>query len=84
MIIEGECSATKVFDAGTPAQEVKRYKAGEYFGERSLLTDQARAANIIAQSQVCVVSLDRQSFKRLMGPMEEILARNEEEYKKFC
>lgn len=50
MIIEGECSATKVFDAGTPAQEVKRYKAGEYFGERSLLTDQARAANIIAQS----------------------------------
>ena len=43
-----------------------------------------RAANVIAQSQVCVVSLDRQAFKRLMGPLEEILARNENEYKKFC
>jgi len=62
---------------------VKNYKPGDYFGERSLLMDTPRAANIIAQSQVCVVSLDRQTFKRLMGPLEEILSRNEEEYKKF-
>lgn len=84
MIIEGECVATMVMQPGTPAQEVKQYKPGDYFGERSLLKDLPRAANIIAQSQLCVVSLDRHSFKRLMGPMEEILARNEEEYKKFC
>jgi len=84
MIIEGECIATMVMQPGTPAQQVKTYSPGDYFGERSLLKDLPRAANIIAQSQVCVVSLDRSSFKRLMGPMEEILSRNEEEYKKFC
>jgi hypothetical protein len=32
---------------------------------------------------VSVVSLDRQAFKRLMGPLEQILGRNEDEYKKF-
>ena len=45
-----------------------------------MLLDVPRAANIIAKSQVCVVSLDRSSFKRLMGPLEDILSRNEEEY----
>lgn len=59
MIIEGDCIATKVLNPGTPAEEVKKYKPGDYFGERSLLKDVPRGANIIAQSQVCVVSLDR-------------------------
>jgi len=84
MIIEGICSATMVMQPGTPATKVKTYNPGDYFGERSLLKDVPRAANIVAETQVCVVSLDRQSFKRLMGPMEKILARNEEEYEKFA
>lgn len=77
MIIEGECVATKVLEPGKPAQVVKQYQPGDYFGERALLLDVPRAANIVAKSQVCVVSLDRSSFKRLMGPLEKILSRNE-------
>lgn len=83
MIIEGTCVATMTMEPGKPAQTVKEYQPGDYFGERSLLKNTPRAANVVAQSQVCVVSLDRQAFKRLMGPLEEILARNEDEYKKF-
>jgi len=48
MIIEGECIATMVMQPGTPAQQVKAYAPGDYFGERSLLKDLPRAANIIA------------------------------------
>jgi len=70
-------------EPGKPASVVKSYKPGDYFGERSLLKDLPRAASIIAQGDVAVVSLDRSSFKRLLGPLEEILSRNEEEYKKF-
>jgi len=77
MIIEGECVATKVLEPGKPAQVVKQYQPGDYFGERALLLDVPRAANILAMSQVCVVSLDRSAFKRLMGPLENILSRNE-------
>jgi len=39
LIIEGECSAAMVMNPGTPATEVKKYKPGDYFGERSLLKD---------------------------------------------
>ena len=83
MIIEGSCIATKVIEPGKPAQNVKSYAPGDYFGERSLLKDLPRAASVIAQSQVCVVSLDRSAFKRLMGTLENILSRNEAEYNKF-
>lgn len=48
MIIEGDCIATKVLEPGKPAQLVKEYGPGSYFGERSLLRDTPRAANIIA------------------------------------
>lgn len=84
MIIDGQCVATKVLEPGKPAQAVKSYNPGEYFGERALLLDVPRAANIVAKSQVCVVSLDRSAFKRLMGPLEKILSRNEAEYQKYC
>jgi len=50
MIIEGNCVATMVMQPGTPAEEVKQYGPGDYFGERSLLKDLPRAANIVATS----------------------------------
>lgn len=48
MIIEGHCIATMVMQPGTAAVEVKSYGPGDYFGERSLLRDLPRAANIVA------------------------------------
>lgn len=47
MISEGECIATKQIEAGKPPVQVFSYKKGTYFGERALLTNEARAANII-------------------------------------
>ena len=45
-------------------------------GELSLLKDQPRAANVIAASDLKVIVLERQSFKRLLGPLTKILKRN--------
>ena len=50
MIIEGDCVATMVMQPGTPPVQVKEYGPGDYFGERSLLKDLPRAANIFAKS----------------------------------
>lgn len=82
-IAEGEASATKTLEAGKPPVEVMSYKKGDYFGERALIKNEPRAANVIAKSDLTVVSLDRHSFKRLMGPIEEILKRNMEVYNSY-
>lgn len=76
LIMTGEAIATKTLEPGKAPVEVLKYKAGEYFGERALLKNEPRAANIIATKQLQVVVLDRHSFKRLLGPMEDILKRN--------
>lgn len=83
MIMEGEAVATKTLEAGKPPQEVFKYKAGDYFGELALLKNEPRAANIIATTRLQVVALERHSFKRLLGPIEEILKRNMDLYKQY-
>jgi cAMP-dependent protein kinase regulator len=60
-----------------------QYGPGDYFGERSLMKNEPRAANVIARTDCVVVSLDRHSFKRLMGPLDGILKRNMEIYEQY-
>ena len=79
----GECVATKTIKEGTAPTEVKQYKVGDYFGERALVKNEPRAANVIAKTDCVVVSMDRHSFKRLMGPLEDILKRNMDHYESF-
>ena len=81
---EGECVATKTLEHGKPPVPIKDYTVGDYFGERALIKGEPRYANIIVKSETAkVISLDRTSFKRLLGPIEELLKRNIEKYKKF-
>ena len=61
-----------------------QYQAGSYFGERALLTNDVRAASIIATSAVKCLSLERETFKRLLGPLDDILKRNMEAYAKYA
>ncbi len=49
------------------------YEPSSYFGELALLKSQPRAASIFAKTDLVLASIDAQSFKRLLGPIEEIL-----------
>lgn len=79
----GEAVATKALSPDEESKEVMIYAAGDYFGERALLKNEPRAANVIAKTDCLVVSVDRHSFKRLMGPLEDIMRRNMELYDQY-
>ena len=80
----GECSATKTLEPGKAETDIKEYKEGDYFGERALIKGEPRYANIVAKSEIVkVISLDRDSFKRLLGPIEELLKRNMDKYQNY-
>lgn len=80
IIEEGQAVATKTLTPGQPPAEVKQYREGEYFGELALLKGEPRAANIIAKSALRCVTLDRLSFRRMLGPLDGILRRNAAKY----
>ncbi|OXB70515.1 UNVERIFIED_CONTAM: hypothetical protein H355_008675 [Colinus virginianus] len=76
VLLDGEAEAQKDMHC------VMKYKRGGYFGELALLKDQPRAATVVATAQPTLVAyLDRKSFKRLLGPVEQILMRNQENYR---
>ena len=82
---EGTCNATKTLEPGKPETVIKELKEGDYFGERALLKGEPRYANIIVTSENAkVISLDRLSFNRLLGPILEILKRNVDKYQVYC
>ena len=60
-----------------------QYKVGDYFGELALLKNEPRAANVLAKTKLRVVSLERNSFKRLLGPLDQILKRNMDAYSNY-
>ena len=83
LVISGTAIATKKVKAGQAPQEVMQYKQGDYFGEIALLRNTPRAANVIAKTDLVVASIGREAFKRLLGPLENILKRNMQSYSNF-
>lgn len=80
IIEQGTAKATKVLKPGLPPDTVKEYAVGDYFGELTMIKGEPRAANIVATSLLKCATLDRKSFKRVLGPIEEILKRDAEKY----
>ena len=49
------------------------------------MTSEPRAANIIVTSPECIVlSLERNTFNRILGNLQDILKRNMDEYHKYA
>lgn len=81
--MEGNLVAEKIENGETQPKIVYEYGEGDYFGELALLHDQPRQASVKAVGKVQVASIERETFKRMLGSLEDILKRNEERYKNF-
>jgi len=81
LVLEGECIAKKAIAAGEEETPVMTHKVGDYFGELALLGNTPRAASVYANDRhVKLLSLDRKTFKRMLGPLEDILRREAKRY----
>ena len=71
-----EAGEAEVYKHGID-KPLKRYKKGDYFGELALLNDAKRAATVRAVTEVKVATLKKEGFQRLLGPVEDIMRRND-------
>ena len=80
IVESGELKGTK---AAVEGEVCPRLKPGAYFGELALIKNQPRAATITAVTDCKCLVMDRAAFTRLLGPMNDILARQADVYHKF-
>ncbi|CAN0303018.1 unnamed protein product, partial [Scytosiphon promiscuus] len=48
---------------------------GSYFGERALLSDETRKATCMAIGPTMCLSLGREDFASVLGPLEEVMSK---------
>jgi len=82
IIVEGEVKVIQSHDGAEPV-EVAILRPPHYFGEIALLTNRPRAATVVAVGDTKCAQLDRDAFIRLLGPCENILRRNMENYNRI-
>ncbi len=74
IVYSGELAVTKVLrDMPEGELQVNRILAGGYFGERSLIFNEPRAATVTAATDVKLLKIDRNAFVLLLGPLEDIM-----------
>ncbi len=71
-----ESGVAEAYKAGVEGT-VKHYERGAYFGELALLDDKPRQASVVAKTEVKLARLDRAGFKRLLGPVEGMMRREQ-------
>jgi CRP-like cAMP-binding protein len=47
-------------------RQVDEFKAGDYFGELALLHDGSRTADVVAETDMDLIALDRREFKKML------------------
>lgn len=73
IINRGEVKVTQTIQGHSQPQEIRRLKRGDYFGEKALLSEDRRTANVIALGQgVECLTVDRNSFNQLIGDLNEL------------
>jgi len=81
IVKEGFCEGKATKENGETEEFVK--DVGSFFGELALLNDEPRNATISAGESGCtLLQLSREDFNQLLGPLQDIMKRNAEEYKK--
>ena len=75
IINEGRVRITRKEDGKSEAKLVMELGQGQYFGERALLTNEPRAANVIATGDrpLKLLYISKDAFEEVLGSLQEII-----------
>lgn len=83
-IIKSGKAICSQLDATGEDKVVAELTDGSYFGEVALLTSKPRQATVKASGELKVLAVDRATFTRVMGPLDDLMKRNMEQYNKYA
>ena len=84
IILEGKVNCYQKSKDEKTEKVVLSLTTGQYFGEIALLTSKPRQATVRAvEGDVKLLVIDRATFTRVFGPLEQVLKRNMELYRKY-
>ncbi|RXM92242.1 cGMP-dependent protein kinase 2 [Acipenser ruthenus] len=73
IITKGKVNVTQSTDGHAEPQMIKTLQRGDYFGEKALISDDFRSANIIAdENDVECLVIDRETFNQTVGTFDEL------------
>ncbi|XP_056424916.1 cGMP-dependent protein kinase 2 isoform X3 [Hyla sarda] len=73
IIAKGKVKVTQSTESSAEPQLIKTLEKGEYFGEKALISDDVRSANIIADdNEVECLVMDRETFNQTVGTYDEL------------
>ncbi|XP_075060654.1 cGMP-dependent protein kinase 2 [Mixophyes fleayi] len=73
IITKGKVKITQTAEGYDEPQFIKTLEKGDYFGEKALISDDVRSANIIADdNEVECLAMDRETFNLTVGTYEEL------------
>ncbi|XP_068089751.1 cGMP-dependent protein kinase 2 isoform X2 [Hyperolius riggenbachi] len=74
IIAKGKVKVTQTTEGCEKPQLIKTLKKGDYFGEKALISDDVRSANIIADDDdgVECLTMDRETFNQTVGTYAEL------------
>lgn len=83
MFILREGSAVACIKGDQGEVEVRQYSRGDYFGEIALLLGEPRKASVYAVSKCTCLYITRDTFMRILGPLQSLMKRNLDKYEKY-
>ncbi|XP_036382682.1 cGMP-dependent protein kinase 1 [Megalops cyprinoides] len=72
IISEGQVNVTKQKSANEEPVFLSTLSKGDWFGEQALKGEDVRTANVIAVGSVTCLVIDRETFKQLIGGLEDV------------
>ena len=71
----GSVDVTAAQGAGSAPTKLTTLKSGDFFGERSLLTEEPTVASVIAAEGTELMCLPEHKFEQLLGPLQGVIDR---------